>query len=100
MKIRKYRSKDPLQYEYSISHLTQKEFRFLASIMANLRFDVPCVKKVGRLSADYDCYQSIVPAYCSDIVSDVRSFFGPHGFVGFDNLTPQTEIKFDIDDVL
>ena len=99
MYIRKYRSKDRFFFEYSITHLTQTEFDFLASIMANLRFDIPYSSKVGRFTLDYNGYTSVARADHSDALDALRKNFACYASVR-DNLTPQTEIKFDIDDVL
>jgi len=100
MKIRKYRSKSALQcYEYSISHLSSKEFVFLAYIMANLRFDIPKIDKVGTFSVAYDGFTSIAPATLGPVSLDFRRLFASYGTINGFNLTPQTEIKFDIDDV-
>ncbi len=100
MKIRKYRSKTYGCYEYSITHLSDAEFEMLASVMANLRFDVPFSAKIGNFSVAYDGYTSIAPASCADAADSFRRLFSLYGQIRNLKLARQTEFNFDIDDVL
>lgn len=99
IKVRKYKNRWK-ETEYSITHLSELDFQFLASVLANLKRDVPVEATVGRFKVEYDQFTTIVPPYCGHKQYDFVREFSKYGrVVVLARPIIDPDLKFDIDDV-